>query len=432
MFAVGLVVPAQSIAQDLLTLESAIRTGLKNNYTIQITQNQQQIAENNNSLGNAGFLPRVSASAQGSKSVTSSQQEYFTGTTNNRDNAGASSLNADVALNWTIFDGFQMFASKSRLQQLESQGKLNTRITIESTVSDIVNAYYNIVRQQQTLAVLKDAMNISRERVDIAQAKLNVGSGSGLELLQAKADHNADKSAVIRQQAVVSNAKTDLNKILARDLETAFTVTDTIPLIPDLQKDSLMADIEAQNSQLEKMKTDQEVARLNLHLIESKRYPEVGVNLGYNFAQSSSESGFLKSNKSQGYSFGVSASVGLFDGLNIDRQAENAKIQIRNSRFQYQDLLDQIRSNFNKTWQDYENGLQLVSLELVNVQVAQQTVNVAREKYRLGSITPLELKEAQKSYIQSESRLVDARYQAKQAETELLRLSGRLLQHFPQ
>lgn len=422
---------SQVAAQDLLTLDHAIKIGLKNNYSIRTAKNNAQIASNNNSLGNAGMLPSVDATGSGSKSQTSSKQQFITGETIDRTGAKSSSYNAGAALNWTIFDGFKMFIDKKKLSELESLGKAGARTIVDNTVAQIVNAYYNIVRQQQTLEVLQEARDISKDRMDIAQTKQRLGSGSGLDYMQAKADYNADQSALLKQQAAVSNANVELNRLLARDVNTAFTVSDTIPLLPSLQLDGLREKAAEMNAQLHQLQLQKQIAELNLKSLKAQRFPRIGLNLGYDYSKSESQSGFLLSNQSSGYNYGLSLQFNLFNGLNQNRQIQNARISAKNSEIQLSEIKSQLDASLKQAYVNYQNGLQLVKLEQDNKSVAKTAMDIATEKYRLGSITPLEVKEAQKTYIQAESRLVDARYQAKSAETELLRLSGQMEKVMP-
>lgn len=419
--------PAMLSAQQMLELQEAVQIGMEKNYAIQIARNESQIAENNASLGNAGFLPRIQATANQNGSMTSSRQEYFNGAINDNNNALASSINSGLTAQWTVFDGFRMFATREKLSRLSRIGELDARSAVEETVSSIMDSYYEIVRQQQRLQVRRDALEISRERLQIARSKLEVGSGSGLEVMQARADLNADSSALKQQEVMVANAKTRLNEILARELDVEFTVADTIPLDSLPAIDQLARKMEEQNSRLQAARQNREVADLNLHQIRGERYPELNLNLGYDFSRSQSESGFLKSNRSSGYNVGISASFNLFNGFETNRRAENARIRAKNSRYQYLERFQEMKSRLKQTYRQYRNSMELVALETENVEVAYRTVEIAREKYELGTITPLELKEAQKSFIEAENRLVDAKYQAKRAETEIRQISGQLV-----
>jgi len=421
------IIPVELSGQEILGVQNAVEIGLQNNYAIQIVRNEEQIAENNDALGNAGFLPRLQASANQGGSMTSSQQEYFNGSVNDQSNAISRSSSSGVTLNWTLFDGFQMFATRTKLSELNDLSSREARRVVENTVTDIVNEYYNIVRQLQRLQVRRDALEISRARLEIARSKQELGSGSGLEVMQARADLNADSSALKRQQVSLANAKTALNELLARDLALEFQVVDSIPLQSQMPLADLRERLYRQNSELRQAEIRHRVDQLQLREIQAERYPELSLNLGYDFSRSRSESGFLKSNRSTGYNVGLSATVSLFNGFNVNRRVQNAHIRAQNSQYRLLDVRNRLESRLRQVYERYQSSLELVELERENVGVARQTVEIAREKYQLGTITPLELREAQNAFIEAENRLVDARYEAKSAELQLLQLSGQIL-----
>ncbi len=217
-------------AQESLSLYQAIETGLKNNYSIIIQQNYAQIASNNNSYGNAGFLPFLNLSGTQNNTFTSTHQEMFNGTVKDIDNAKNRSLNAGVQLTWTLFDGLSMFASKDMLEILEGTGRTEVRIAMETTVSAIVLNYFGVIQQQKLIAVMQDALNLSRERRDITRAKIDLGAGSEMQLLQATVDMNTDSINLIRELSALKQTSADLNRLMALDPTRSFLLTDSIHL----------------------------------------------------------------------------------------------------------------------------------------------------------------------------------------------------------
>ncbi|MEX2601556.1 MAG: TolC family protein, partial [Balneolaceae bacterium] len=213
-----LALPGASLAQSqdsLFTLDQAIELGLENNHGIRISRNLAEISSNNLTLGNAGFLPEISASASRSESVVNSRFETAASSGENR-GAESTSTNAGVSLNWTLFDGFQMFIAHEQLGELEELGSMELRLQMEETVSLIITSYLSITRISGQLRVFEDAVAVSRERIEIAETKRDLGSGSEYELLQARNDLNADRAAVLRERNRLEDAKILLNEILGR------------------------------------------------------------------------------------------------------------------------------------------------------------------------------------------------------------------------
>lgn len=411
-------------AQPRLSLQEAISEGLEQNYTIRIFENRLSIAENNRSLGNAGFLPSVSASGSRTESVEDS--EFATGgNTQTTTGARSTSTNASVNLNWTLFDGLRMFRNYDLSGMLEEISDAELRFELENLVRSITVSYYDIVRIQNQLRVLENTVDVSLERIQIEETKLDLGSGSEVELLQARSDLNADRSALLREQNVLDEAKVSLNRLLARDPETDFTVDQTIPVRRDLDQEFLYNQTLSENSELDIARMQKNAADIEVKQVQGERYPEIMLNSGYSYSRNEAGGGFFQFNQTTGLSVGVTARVNIFDGFNTSRRIQNAKITQKNQQLQLEESRLRVESRFRTLYRRYSNSLELVDLEEENLSNAEETLDIALERFRLGTISSLELREAQRSFLESENRLIEARFDAKFAETELLQLSGR-------
>jgi outer membrane protein TolC len=91
------------------------------------------------------------------------------------------------------------------------------------------------------------------------------------------------------------------------------------------------------------------------------------------------------------------------------------------------DAEESLRAGLLKFYNQYLSNLEVVKLQLSNVVVAHENVNIAFEKYKLGSINDIELREIQKKGIDAEYQLILSQFECKKAETELKRISGELL-----
>ncbi|HEX2960798.1 MAG TPA: TolC family protein [Ignavibacteriales bacterium] len=414
-------------SQEALTLEKAVKIGLENNYSIKLAKNDVTIAQNNVTLGNAGFLPKLDATASESNSISNIHQEYSSGLFSNQSNAHSNTTNAGVALNWTIFDGMNMFINFSRLRELSAQGEINARATVENNVASIMGGYYNIVSIQQTIRAIQDALKISEERVKIAQDKYNLGSGSKLELLQANVDLNADRSNLLRQQLNLAQAKVSLNQLMGLESTRDFLIKDTIVISTKMDYAILRDRIVNENSSLKSAGKNISVASLNLSGLRSLWYPSLGTFLSYNFTRTDAPYASTTLNRSYGLTYGLNLSFNIFNGFNTSRQIENAKINLMSSELQYNDLRNRLEASFEQEYTNYSNNLQQVKMEEENLDVARQNAEIALDRFKYGTYSSLELSIAQKSYLDAESRLVTAQYAAKRSEIELMRLSGQII-----
>jgi len=413
-------------AQEVLTLESAIRTSLENNYNIRITKNQTEIDRNNVSLANAGILPVVGADLTNNRSIQETRQTQADGSVREVKDARNSNLNYGVGLDWTIFDGFAMFANYDRLKELQKLGETNMKATILNTVSDVVNNYYYLIRLQKETDATDTAVAISRLRLNTAENRYKIGKAAKLEVLNATVDLNTDTTNLLRLRDMVRARKIILNELLARDVNTDFAIRDSIVTDPSLKFDQLLNLSSQQNPVIQTAFINERIARLNLKQVKANRYPMLGVNTGYNFTRSHSELGFARDAKGQGFTYGLTASVNIFNGFLQKRNEKNAEIQIENAQLDYNRLKQNITAQLSSAYQTYLTNLQLVDLEKSNQNVAKQNMDITLAKFRLGSVTPVEFREAQRNYLEASVRFTDSEYQAKQAEIALKELAGNL------
>jgi len=286
-------------------------------------------------------------------------------------------------------------------------------------------AYYDILRQKEILKTLKESISISEQRVKIAEEKYKVGTASKTELLQAKVDLNSDMNTLLKQEIELKNAKVNLNLLLGRNPDIDFDITDTIK-IQNLSLEDLLLKANENNRSILIARKNKNLARLNLSSVRAKLFPRVDFFVGYNFIRSQSQAGFIALNQNLGLNYGISLSFNLFDGFNTVREHENARVELLSSEVKYEQVKSNVEAQILKLYETYTTSLKLIELEKENLEIARENVEIAMERYRLGILTPLELREAQKAYIDAESRLISALYQAKVAETNLLKLTGQL------
>lgn len=414
-------------AQEALTLEQAIATALENNYSIKISKVGQDIAANNAHPGNAGFMPSVEILAGKSWSSQDVRQLFLNGNVNERDNAKSENFNSSGNLNWTLFDGLGMFYTLDRLNFEKEAGSINTKINMENVIANVLVAYYTVMLENERLKVLTNSISLSEKRVEIAKNKYEVGKASKLEYLAAQVDNNTDKTLLLLEEELYQNAKIDLNRLMGRSLMADFVVDGGIDINTQLVLGELLSTANVQNPSLLLAQRNMNIAYMQLQEIRAERYPNIGFNTTYAFNTSSSEAGFLATNRQTGFTYGFTARMNVFNGFSTTRRAQNAKLLHQSSELQIKDLTQSIESDIIKTFTSYQNNINLVKLEEQNLDVARENEMIAMERYRLGNTTAIELREAQINLVEAESRLINARYRTKVSEIELLRLSGNIL-----
>lgn len=412
--------------QERLTLQEAITIAMQNNYDIKIGKNNVAIAKNNANIGNAGMLPSLTGSYSNGGSIQNTRQTPATGA--DRVITGARSTNNDIGadLNWTVFDGFSMFANYERLKELQKQGEVTSRLAILTTIADVITAYYDVVRQQKLVIAADSAIDISVFREKIAKTKLQLGRGSKLDVLTAQVDYNTDTSNYLQQKNALQVAKVRLNQLMVRNVNLTFYVDNDINIDHVLVYSQLTELAEKQNPNVQNAFINQRVASLNLKSIKGARYPVISLNSGYSRTNSTSPTGFNQKFAANGFTYGVGASLNIFNGFLQRQQERNAKIDIENSTLNLEKTKLDVSTQLLTAFQNYSTYLDLVKLEQRNVDIAKENLDITLAKYRLGSIAPLELREAQRNSIDAQNRFIEMQYQAKLAEITLKELSGNI------
>jgi outer membrane protein len=319
-----------------------------------------------------------------------------------------------------------MFAIYDRLKELEKQGAVNSKGIVLATIADVVNAYYGLVRQQQLVVAKDSALDISRMRLRIARNKLEIGRGSKLDVLTATVDLNTDTSSFLQEKNLLKTSMVTLNQIMARDLTLEFRVREELNIADNLKLEELAALTDQLNPTLQTALINKKVAELNFKQVKGQRYPTIGLNSGYEFSRNTSPTGFNQKLKANGLTYGLTASINVFNGF-LQRQNErNAKIQINTSELNLDKVKQTVQGQLISTFQNYQTNLDLLKVESANVEIANENLDITLDKYRLGSISPLELREAQRNSIDAITRFLDAQFQAKLTEISLKELSGTL------
>ncbi len=413
-------------AQELLTLKDAIAMSLQNNYDIKLISNEVQIAKNNVNLGNAGLLPTLQGNFSNGGGKQNTEQTTSVGEIRKNDNVKTTNGNYGVALDWTIFDGFSMFATYDKLKELQKLGEVNEKATVLRTIAQVISAYYDLVRQQQLVKATDSALDISRFRIRIAENKLQIGKGAKLDVLSATVDYNTDTSSYLQQKNLVENAMVNLNQVMARNLNVKVRAQEQIDIQKNLNYTVLQTAAVQLNPTLQAAMLNKKVAELALKEVQGQRYPVIGINSGYEFSRNANPTGFNQKFKAQGFAYGVTASLNIFNGF-LQRQNErNAKISINSSQLDLERTEQAISADLLRAFQNYQTNLDLLKVEQGNVEIAKQNLDITLDKYKLGSIASIELREAQRNSIQAIVRFVDAQHQAKLTEITLKEISGTL------
>jgi outer membrane protein len=419
-------------AQQELTLEQVIALALQENYDVKLAQNVSLAADINDKYSIAALFPQITATGAMTWAHTRQTIRFENEANNNKGILQSDNIQGAVQLVWTLFDGTKMFVTRERLEEIANQGELIVKNQMVTSLSTVINNYYAIVRQKQQLKAIQEQILLSEERVKLAERKLDVGIGAKPELLQARVDLNAQRTLSLQQETLIVQLKDQLNGLVGLKLPVPYDVSDTIIINLNIKQEDIAESFEEKNYGLQSARLDLNIARLALRESRADRSPVLNFNATYNYTQTDNTKQINQFatifNENFGFSgYGFSVTLPIFNGLNTHRNVQQAKINLSRSQLLYNQQKQLVDVGIRNAFVSYENAKKILLIEEETIVLARENVFIALESFKRGVATFIELRTAQQSLAEAYNRLIAARYNAKVAETELLRLNGSLL-----
>ena len=412
--------------EEKIDLEKAILMGLDRNYGVKIAANNQIIAERQVKITTGSFLmPIIDANFLRSFSDEDVTQQFINSPEPNRIN-DAKANNENYSLVGVFGLRPEAIYTMKVAGKLAELSELQAKVAVENTVAAIASAYYRLVLELQRQKVLETTLELSKSRLDIAQARYELGGAGKRDYLTAQVDFNADRSLLVNQALAIKNAQINLNELLALPPDTKLSVRDTIVVENNLILNDLLENAYLSNKDFLITQRNENISFLNLKEIQASRLPSVNLNAAYNNNTLNSDAGFLLFNQRQGLNYGFTASFNVFNGFTLNRRIQNAKVQKINAEYAVQQFEIQLASDIQRAYNTYNTNMQLLDIEFANYKVAMESADIALERFRLGFADYLQFRDAQVNLLTAENRLITALFNIKEMEIELMRLSGRI------
>jgi outer membrane protein len=427
LFVVSIAFLTNLQAQDSsFTLKQSLDLAIKQNLDIQIAQSDLEIATINNNWGNAGALPVVTGNIGNSEARTNINQKLANGSSIERNNVANSSINANIGVSWRVFNGFRIRATKNRFDVLEKMGEMAVKQQIDQIIFNVTNVYYNLVRLNKQIKATKAIIELSKERLKIAETRFYVGSGAKTDMLQAGIDLNAQLVNLNRILNQVENTKAGMNALLQRNPNTPFHTSDNDFAIVKIDFNNLMQKLESQNNLLQ-ISAQEKINLLNERkIINSQRLPSITLNTSTLLNRSKSTAGFFLTNQTFGPNIGLAVGVPIFNGNVNKTQLKVNEIQVKQQANQQENLKTNLQRDLLIAYQDYLNAIENAKIEENNVKLAEENNMISTERFRKLQSNSIELRQAQLSLIEAQDRFIDAQFQAQIAVSTLLFISGEI------
>ncbi len=413
-------------AQERLTLQEAITRTLKHNYDISIASIGVQQAERNNTIGNAGFLPNVSAGISATQSRNNVRSDLANGSQQINPNAINTNVNPAITVNWTLFDGGRMFLVKKQLNELEALSQLQLRLQMQTVVSRAIQMYAQVALQQKQLVAVDTALDLAIARMQLTEVKYRTGAGAKVDYLQARVDYNARQADSLDYLASFAQACDSLSVLMGENEYKLYVVDENLPVDTRLQpsdKDRLRD----MNLSLAAYKYNAGISHLNEDIAKTYALPTLSVNGGYVYNRSTSATGFALFTQSYGGSGTINLTVPVFQGGNIRRQARVASLQAMRDDLLYERQNTVVGRQYRTTWRNYTLAVAGYNLANENIKYARENLDVQLARFRVGAGTTLESREAENAFVLAIIRLYTAECNVKVYETQVLEIENKLL-----
>jgi outer membrane protein len=400
----------------VLTLKEVVQRVLAHNFDIQVARNKQNIAAKNYHIGKAGFLPSLDANLDLHQEHTTWPQGQ---------NADAANLSAGLGLKWTFFNGMQRIFTYQHLRKISQIDQLVTQQTIEEKIAETITSYYRLALAQKKKHVLESFLAVSKEVLQLAKARYEVGQYSKLEYLNAQVQHNEAQEKLLLQEEVCTTEKLALQSLLGQESLEDFRIVEDIPLPSRLSWEALTEASATVNTGIQIAQKRCEDAALAIKLKKADLWPSVDLFLGYNFGSERHDQCWEATPR--GFRYGISVRLNLFHAFQHAVAIQEAGIGFDNAQLHLRNQQIQLEATLQKHLLHYTQQLKRCELAQQHMQVSQENVATALVQYRLGSSTSLTLDKARQNDQETTLKYLQAIYDAKVTEVELQKLEGTLL-----
>lgn len=414
--------------EPLLTKDEAVKITLENNFGVKIARNNVAISENSKSVLNSGFLPSLTANGGASYDNNDQEATFQDGTTRTVDGAETTRYNASVNLNYTLFDGLGRWYDYKRLKEEYDLSELQARETIENTIIQLFSVYYEVARISENISVLEETFESTENRLKRAEYSFEFGQSNKLDVLNAEVDLVNDSIGLMNERQLLRNTKRDLGIVMGDLSDGLKGVDTTVTFINPLDLDNYLSNAESNNVRMLQTEKNIMINDYSLKAGKSVFLPTVGLTGSYGWNEGNfPATNFLANSTSTGFSAGVNLTWNLFDGGGGITQVKNAKILLDSQEVIQEQIAQEVKRDIANARGDYQNRLQVYHLQEQNVETATNNFLRSNERYKLGQITSVELRQAQINLLNAQTSKNQAKYNAKLAELQLLQFTGQLL-----
>ena len=426
-----LLLPTIIFSQENLSLENAIKIGLKQNFDIQINKKNLEISKLNNNPGKAGALPKINLSAKKEEAVSDQSNNP---TSFIQEILKSESINATANLSWTLLNGYGIKASKEKLNQLEYLSNGNLTLTLENTTQAIILSYYNCILQKDRLNLLQNVVNLSRERLIYQRTKYDIGVSSKMQFLQFENTLLTDSSNLLTQKLNYNNSLKNLNLVLGVELDSEWNLTDEMSTKTQIfNLKNLQSETFRNNTNINNQCINNEIIRQDIILAKSAYYPIVSFNSGASYNESTydvGDSGYEGSTTGETLNYYANLSVNfrLYDGGNYKTLLQESEIRDLINDLNIEKKHREIKNQLSINYEKYNSNIIIYNLRKKAFDIAQINYQLANDKNNRGNINSFDLRDIEIAYLNSGISYLQSVYNLNESYLNLVKITGGILE----
>ncbi|MDP2721607.1 MAG: TolC family protein [Bacteroidales bacterium] len=419
---------SQTTDTTTFSLSKAVAIAMNQNQEILMARNNLRIAENNAGILNSGYLPQLTGSAGGNYSNNNTSVTYASGDKVTQDGAVSTSYNGSLGINYRLFDGMNRYYNHKILKADYTYAELQSRAVIENVLILLSRSYYDVARLTSKIENIRRTLAISNTRYGYIKDKYDYGQSTELDLLNSEVDRNNDSVNLINTQRELRIAQNNMNVLLGQQPNINFPVDTLVVFNHVTQLDSLYNEAISNNASYLMSLQNKEISVLSLKQSKSGYLPTLDLNGSYAMSTTDNDVGYLLHSNNKGFSTGLSLSWNIFDSGKTRTRELNAQISNENADFLAEQSRIELNRQFNNAYTNYHDLFFIMQVEKRNMNTNQLNFDRSVEQFRLGQISSLDFRNAQLELQNAIDRYNTAKYNAKVAELELLKLAGLFLE----
>jgi outer membrane protein len=430
--------PAPSVADTTeVTFDEAVRIALDQNTNIKRAQAGARQANAQVQAEWMDFAPDLNLRSSVDRSVGRGFSEVVGGiTTQTQDEFR---LNGQSSV--TLFNGFENMSSLREARERATADQTNLKRTRREVAFTVMDQFIALLESREQVRVRREQLQALRQQLEQTQEFVDAGSSPVSDLYQQQADVAEAEQQLLQARREQEVGKTQLIQTLQLNPRAAYDFQ-----IPDLEGDTLGTatyDLSAlideafrKRLDLEVTRAEQRAAQQGIRSAKANYYPSVELQGSYGTDWSSQglrnvgdESFGNQLNVNRGGGVSLSISIPIFNQLQRNLQVEQAQVQAQNAEYDLQDQRQQVALQVRQAYLDYRNAVQQLQAARSRLRAARQARTATQERYNLGAASIVELRNANRDFVDAASQQVRARYnllfQQKQIDYQVGRLDPR-------